>query len=332
MSYHSESEVLLEVKDLDVSFSLRQGELRAVNGISYSVRKGEILGLVGESGSGKSVEAYSILGLLTPPAKVNAGSAFFEGKDILTLTRRELESFRGAEISMIFQNPVSYLDPLFTMEKQLIETVRAHDRTASRSAARAQSIDMLRGVSIRDPERIMKQYPFELSGGMLQRVMIAIALLCKPKLLIADEPTTALDVTIQSQIVQLLKDLQRKSGMAMVYITHNFGIIAELCDRVSVMCGGYIIERGATDDIFYRAAHPYTQMLHKTIPRMEAKIKEPFLPIEGAPIDPFDLPKGCIFSPRCTSCMDICRQSVPPETEIDGGHSVCCWQSAGVGT
>ena len=322
---HDDSDILLQVKDLDISFLTRRGELRAVKGISYTIKKGETMGLVGESGSGKSVEAYSILSLLKPPAKVNAGSVSFEGREILNLSKKELENFRGSEISMIFQNPVSYLDPVFTVGSQMVETVRAHDKAVSKTQAEKRSIDLLGEVRIRNPEQVMRQYPFELSGGMCQRVMIAIALLCDPKLLIADEPTTALDVTTQSQVTQILSGLQKQRGMAILYITHNFGIVAELCERVSVMCGGYILEQGATHDIFYRAAHPYTQMLHKTIPRMDASNKEPFVTIEGNPLDPFSPPEGCVFHPRCTSCMDICRQKIPPQTVIANDHSASCW-------
>ena len=326
---YNESDVLLEVKDLDISFYLRKGELRAVNGINYTVKKGEIMGLVGESGSGKSVEAYSLLGLLKPPAKINAGNAFFEGRDVFTMTKKELESFRGSEASMIFQNPMSHLDPVFKIGQQMIETIRAHDKNIPKSLAKQQSIDMLREVRIRNPEQVMRQYPFELSGGMRQRILIAIALLCNPKLLIADEPTTALDVTIQSQIVQILKGLQKKSGMAMIYITHNFGIVAELCDKVSVMCGGYVLEQGMTDEIFYNAAHPYTQLMLKTIPHMDATSKEPFLLIEGPPLDPMNLPSGCVFHPRCPSCMDICRQSFPPTSILSMDHRANCWLLSG---
>ena len=226
---------------------------------------------------------------------------------------------------MIFQDPLSYLDPVFTIEKQMVETIRAHDKAASKAEARATSIDMLREVKIRDPERIMKQYPFELSGGMRQRILIAIALLCKPKLLIADEPTTALDVTIQAQIIQILKGLQKQSGMSMLYITHNFGIVAELCDNVSVMYGGYIMEQGSTDDIFLNTAHPYTKMLLKTVLNMDTSVKEPLTPIEGTPIDQVFMPEGCVFHPRCTSCMDICRRSIPQLTLVEPGHTARCW-------
>ena len=318
-------ELLLEVKNLNVSFFTGQGELHAVNGISYSVMKGEIMGLVGESGSGKSVEAYTIMGLLPISARINAGSIHFEGRDLLAFTKKEMEAFRGKEISMIFQNPMSYLDPVFTVERQIVETICAHDKTITKSSARALCIEMLQKVSIRDPIKVMKQYPFELSGGMCQRVMIAIALICKPKLLIADEPTTSLDVMIQAQIIQILKELQKQNNMAMIYITHNFGIVAEVCDRVSVIYGGYILERGVTEDIFYSAVHPYTKVLLNAIPYTDAKNEEPFSPSDKTPITPLHLPDGCVYHPNCSYCMDICRTSFPPVTAINANHSACCW-------
>ncbi|MDR2665765.1 MAG: ABC transporter ATP-binding protein [Oscillospiraceae bacterium] len=319
------SEILLDVMGLDVSFQTRRGDVRAVNGISYCVRRGEAHGLVGESGGGKSVGVHAIMGLLGTSSRVNAGSALFEGRDILRLKKGELASLRGREISMIFQNPSSYLDPVFTIGSQMIETIRAHDRSISKGAARSLSEDMLWEVGIRDPERRMRQYPFELSGGMSQRVMIAIALLCKPKLLIADEPTTALDVTTQAQIIRLLKNLQSRSGMAMLYITHNFGIVAELCDRVSVICGGYIVEQGSTDDIFYGAAHPYTQALLKLIPRIDSPKNEPAPSIGGPPVDSVSLPKGCVFRKRCPFRMDICSRDFPPRINLAPYHSANCW-------
>ena len=325
MNNNNESEILLEVKDLFISFQTRRGDLKAVNGISYTVKRGEIMGLVGESGSGKSVEAYSIMGLLKPPARIDGGDVFFEGRNVFGMKEKELESFRGAEISMIFQDPLSYLDPVFSIEKQMVETIRAHDKSVSKQAARTISIDMLRSVKIRNPERVMKQYPFELSGGMRQRILIAIALLCKPKLLIADEPTTALDVTIQAQIIQILKGLQKQSGMAMIYITHNFGIIAELCDKVSVMYGGYILEQGTTDEIFYNPSHPYTRMLLKTVQNLDDSIKSAMDSKESTPIDQVNMPEGCVFHPRCSSCMDICKKRIPPSTVLEAEHIASCW-------
>jgi oligopeptide transport system ATP-binding protein len=317
--------MLLDVRALDVSFRTPTGQLRAVNGISYTVREGEVMGLVGESGSGKTVGAYSILGLLKAPATINSGSALFKGRDILTLSKKEAAMFRGKEISMIFQNPMTSLDPVFTIGYQMIETVLAHDIAVSKAAARAASIVMLREVSIRDPEQLMRQYPYELSGGMRQRVMIAMALLCKPKLLIADEPTTALDVTIQATIIQILKKLQKQHNMAMLYITHNFGIVAEICDRVSVMCGGYILEQGSTEDILYNAAHPYTQLLLRMVPRMDTPASAPLACIEGPPADPMELPAGCVFQTRCPSRMEVCRHKFPPEISLAPGHTACCW-------
>lgn len=325
MANNALSEILLDVRELDISFCTPAGELHAVNGISYTVREGEVMGLVGESGSGKTVGAYSILGLLKAPAKINGGSAFFKGRDILTLSGKEAAMLRGKEISMIFQNPMTSLDPVFTIGNQMIETIRAHDKSVSKADARAASIDMLREVSIRDPGQLMRQYPYELSGGMRQRVMIAIALLCKPKLLIADEPTTALDVTIQATIIQILKKLQKQHNMAMLYITHNFGIVAEICDRVSVMCGGYILEQGSTDDIFYSAAHPYTQLLLRMVPRMDTPTSDPLVYIEGPAADPTQLPDGCVFQTRCPSCMEVCRGKFPPSVTLAPGHTACCW-------
>ena len=325
MDNNAKSEILLEVKELDVSFHTPSGEVHAVNKISYSVREGEVMGLIGESGSGKTVEAYSILGLIKPPAKINSGSIIFNGRDITSLSKKESVMLRGQDISMIFQNPMSSLDPVFTIGKQMIETILAHDKTVSKADARATSIEMLREVSIRDPERIMRQYPFELSGGMRQRVMIAIALLCKPKLLIADEPTTALDVTIQATIIQILKKLQKQHNMSMLYITHNFGIVAEICDRVSVMCGGYILEQGTTEDIFFSAAHPYTKLLLRMIPRMDTPTSEPLVYIEGPQADPVDLPEGCVFQGRCPSCMEKCKREAPPLTTLAPGHTASCW-------
>ena len=325
MNRDDDRDVLLDVTDLAISFRMRGGVLRAVNGINYTVRKGEVVGLVGESGSGKSVEAFSLLGLLKPPAGIDRGKALFEGRDLLTMSQKERETVRGREIGMIFQHPASCLDPVFRIGRQMAETVRAHDKTISESSARKQSIEMLKEVRMREPERVMSQYPFALSGGMLQRVMIAIALLPGPKLLIADEPTTALDVTLQAQVIQLLKELQRSRDMAMLYITHNFGIIAELCDRVSVMCGGYIVEQGTTDDIFYRAAHPYTRRLLASIPRLEMPPREPFAAVGGLPADSTAAPQGCVFSPRCPSCTDLCRSEIPPAIALGPEHRVSCW-------
>ena len=325
MQHVNELEPVLEVRDLEVSFPMLYGEVKAVNGISYTVSRGEVMGIVGESGSGKSVEAYSIMGLLKAPGKVNGGSALLEGRDLLKMSQKKMQSIRGHEIGMIFQNPMSCLDPVFTIGRQMTETLLCHNKSMQISRAEELSQEMLKSVGINDAKRLMGRYPFELSGGMRQRVMIAIALLCNPKLLIADEPTTALDVTIQAQIVQLLKKIQKQTGMSMVYITHNLGIIAELCDKVAVMYGGRILEYGTVDDIFYRPAHPYTKALLNSIPRIDAEASEPLASIKGSPVNPANLPVGCAFHPRCSQCKDMCSIGVPPVTQLSSGHSACCW-------
>ena len=320
-------DALLEVKDLHISFETAKGLLHAVNGVSYYVKKGETLGIVGESGSGKSVSAYSILGLLKPPAKIDGGDVLFEGKSVLSMGDKELLALRGREASMIFQNPIACLDPVCTIGSQLTETVLAHDGAVSKAAARSRSIQMLSSVGIHSPELVLRQYPFELSGGMCQRVMIAIALLSGPKLLIADEPATALDVTVQSQLTRLLLRLQKQNGMAMIYITHDFGILAELCDRVLVMYGGRVMEQGNAGAVYYRPAHPYTRALLRALPRVDTQVKEPLTAIEGAAADPLDLPSGCVFHPRCAQCRDICREAIPTQVDVGPGHTTACWQA-----
>lgn len=315
---------LLEVKDLRVSFFTHAGEVKAVNGISYELAHGEIMGIVGESGSGKSVEAHTIMGLLHDPARVVGGSITFEGRDVLAFTKREKKAFRGAETSMIFQNPMTCLNPVYTVGAQLVEALRVHRRIFRREAL-ARVREILELVGITDAERRMGQYPHELSGGMRQRVMIAIGMICSPKLLIADEPTTALDVTIQTQILELMKDIQRKTGMAIIFITHNLGVVAELCDRVAVMYAGHLVEQGIVDDIFYAAAHPYTKGLLRSMPRVDAEKYERLVPIEGTPVDLLDPPPGCPFSPRCGQCMRVCREEAPPEIAVGEGHSAACW-------
>lgn len=319
------NEKLLEVKNLSVCFPTSRGTVHAVNGISYDVCRGEVMGIVGESGSGKSASAYAMMQLLQSPGKVTDGQVLFEGKDILSLKHHELENFRGSQIGMIFQNPMQNLDPAFTIGYQLIETLQAHKKISRKDAFR-ESVQMLSAVGIHDPETMMKRYRHELSGGMQQRVMIAIALLCRPKLLIADEVTTALDVTIQDQIVQLLKKLKADNGMSIIFITHNFGLVADICDRVTVMYGGNVMEQGTVDDVFYRAAHPYTKGLIGAIPKVDINRSERLTPIEGTPIDPFHPPKGCVFHPRCAFCTEKCREEVPPLTAVGEGHIAACWQ------
>lgn len=324
MSEAMDNKKLLEVKDLKVSFFTPVGEVKAVGGISYELNHGEVMGIVGESGSGKSVEAYSIMGLLQSPGKVVGGSIIFDGEDVLAKDAKEMQAFRGNSVSMIFQNPMTCLNPVYTIGNQLIEAVRCHKRITKKEAG-AKAIEMLKLVGINNPERRMNQYPHELSGGMRQRVMIAMGLICDPKMLIADEPTTALDVTIQAQIIELMKDIQRKTRMSIIFITHNLGVVAEICDRVSVMYAGKIVEQGDVEDIFYRPRHPYTLGLLRSMPRVDAEEYERLIPIEGTPVDMLNPPSGCPFGPRCEHCMKICLRMEPPRINLGNGHTSSCW-------
>ena len=316
---------LLEVKDLHVSFFTPAGEVKAVGGISYTLDYDEVMGIVGESGSGKSQEAYSIMGLLQSPGKVVGGSITFEGEDVLAKSKEEMAKFRGSKAAMIFQNPMTSLNPVYTVGNQLIEALRAHDKSISKEEAAKRAMEMLELVGINNVEKRMKQYPHEFSGGMRQRVMIAMGLICHPKLLIADEPTTALDVTIQAQILELMKNLQKKTHMGIIFITHNLGVVAEICDKVSVMYAGKIVEQGPVNDIFYQPSHPYTLGLLRSMPRVDAEGHERLIPIEGTPVDMLNPPEGCPFAPRCESCMKICLQKMPPYVEIGEGHRSACW-------
>lgn len=316
---------LLEVDNLQVSFFTPAGQVRAVNGISYTVERGGVMGIVGESGSGKSVEAYSILGLLPPTGRVIGGSVTFEGRDVLSLSEEERTRFRGGEVAMIFQNPMTCLNPVYTVGSQLMEALRAHQRTVRREEAQARAVEMLELVGISHPQKRMKQYPHQLSGGQRQRVMIAMALICRPKLLIADEPTTALDVTIQAQILDLMKEIQGKTGMGILFITHNLGVVAEMCDRVSVMYAGRIVEQGGVEDIFYRPGHPYTLGLLRSIPRVDVGTRERLIPIPGTPVDMLEPPPGCPFAPRCEGCMQVCLEKAPPDVVLGEGHRAACW-------
>ena len=315
---------LLEIEDLSVSFESARGAVCAVNGISYHVNRGETLGIVGESGSGKSVSAYAAMRLLKKNSPRVSGQIHFDGRDVLAMSERELQRFRGEEIGMIFQDPMQCLDPVFTIGDQLTETLRAHKNIRKKEAWQ-ESVQVLESVGIRDGESMMRRYQHELSGGMKQRVMIALALLCSPKLLIADEPTTALDVTIQDQIVGLLKKLCREKNMSMVFITHNFGIVADICDRVCVMYGGCIMEQGSVEQLFYESAHPYTKGLLKAIPKADVTNKERLVPIEGMPNDPFAKKDGCAFFERCPHARTVCGEKRPPFTEIAPGHEAACW-------
>ena len=320
-----ENRKLLEVKDLKVSFFTPAGEVKAVDGISYSLGYNEVMGIVGESGSGKSGEAYSIIGLLQSPGRVTGGSILFEGENVLEYDAEKMRQFRGNKASMIFQNPMTCLNPVYTIGDQLMEALTCHDKTISKTQARARAIQMLELVGINNAVKRVDQYPHEFSGGMRQRAMIAMALICEPKLLIADEPTTALDVTIQAQILELMKDLQKKENTSIIFITHNLGVVAEICDRVSVMYAGRIVEQGLVQDIFYRPQHPYTKGLIASTPRLDEEDQERLVPIEGTPIDLLNPPSGCNFGPRCKNCMKICLREKPPYAQVGEGHISACW-------
>ena len=320
------SGTLLEVKSLKVSFFTPVGEVKAVNGVSYSLGYNEVMGIVGESGSGKSVEAYAIMGLLQSPGRVAGGSVLFEGEDVLQFDAKRMMDLRGNKISMIFQNPMTCLNPVYTIGDQLVEALTCHNKEVTQADAKKRAIDMLELVGINNADKRFQQYPHEFSGGMRQRAMIAMALICNPKLLIADEPTTALDVTIQAQIIELMKDLQKKTDMSIVFITHNLGVVAEICDKVTVMYAGHVLEQGAVNDIFYNPQHPYTRGLLNSMPRLDQQGHARMIPIEGTPVDLLDPPKGCSFGPRCASCMKICLRNEPPLLEVgENGHISACW-------
>ena len=315
---------LLEVRNLCTSFMTESGEVKAVNDVSFSLDAGKVLGIVGESGSGKSVTAYSILQILTHPGKIKSGSIKVKGTELVGCDDQTICSIRGNVISMIFQDPMTCLNPVYTIGNQLAEGILLHTkRTKEQAYARAK--EMLELVGINEPEKRLKQYPYELSGGMRQRVMIAMALACEPDILIADEPTTALDVTIQAQILELMKDLQKKMGMAIILITHDLGVVAGMCDEIDVMYAGRIVERGTVNDIFYSPKHEYTKGLLRSIPSIADDEKQRLVPITGTPVDMLSLPDGCAFSPRCGSAMKICLDKQPPEIVFPGGHAASCW-------
>ncbi|MEA4899760.1 MAG: ABC transporter ATP-binding protein [Eubacteriales bacterium] len=318
---------LLKITDLHVSFMTPAGEVKAVNGVSYTIKQGKVLGIVGESGSGKSVSVNALMGLVPEPGRVTGGSITFDGRDVLAMNKKQLRGIRGKEIGMVFQDPMTSLNPVFTIGNQLMETLKLHTRM-TKDEAHKRSVESLALVGIPNPERRMNQYPHEFSGGMRQRAMIAMTLLCQPKLLIADEPTTALDVTIQAQILELMKNLKRKINSSIILITHDLGIVSDLCDEVIVMYAGRIAERGSIDDIFYRASHPYTIGLLKCLPRLDSDRREPLVPIEGTPVDLIALPKGCAFAPRCVHCMKLCLAHQPPLMDVGEGHESACWLHA----
>lgn len=315
---------LLEVNNLQTVFPIEAGTVKAVNGITFNLDKGKVLGIVGESGSGKSVTAYSIMQILTNPGKIVGGSIKYEGKELIGASEEELRKLRGNKISIIFQDPMTSLTPTLTVGNQLMETILLHTNR-DKDQAKARAIEMLDLVGINEPEKRFKQYPFELSGGMRQRVMIAMALACEPDILIADEPTTALDVTIQAQILDLMLDLQKKMGMAIIMITHDMGVIAQICDEVIVMYGGKVCERGTTDAIFYDPKHEYTKGLMRSIPNIEDDEGNALIPIGGTPIDVLNIPDGCAFGPRCQKCMKVCLKKQPKEYWVGKDHLSSCW-------
>lgn len=318
------SDYLVEIKDERLSFFTPAGEVKALNGVSFHLNEGEILGIVGESGSGKSVTSYSLMGLTAYPGKLVGGDLYFNGHHINEMSEKDFQKMRGNEVSLIFQDPMTSLNPVYTIGNQIMEVITLHtNKTKAEAHERAK--ELLTLVGINEPEKRLKQYPHELSGGMRQRVMIAIALACEPKLLIADEPTTALDVTIQAQILELMMELKEKLGMAIIMITHDLGIVAATCEKIAVMYAGHIVEYGTTDDIFYRPKHEYTKGLIRSIPRMDAEDHERLIPIEGTPVDMLNPPKGCPFASRCDSCMKICLRQMPPVTHFDDIHYTQCW-------
>lgn len=315
---------LLSVKDLRTSFFTSAGEVKAVNGVSFDLEPGKVLGIVGESGSGKSVTAYSILQILTDPGKIVGGSIKLRDQELVGAGKEAMQEIRGNQISIIFQDPMTSLNPVFTIGNQLMEAIMLHtDR--NKEQARERAIEMLQLVGVNEPEKRIKQYPYEFSGGMRQRVMIAMALACEPDILIADEPTTALDVTIQAQILDLMKELQEKLEMAIILITHDLGVVADMCDEIIVMYAGGVCERGSSDDIFYNPKHEYTKGLLKSIPN--AQSKERLQPIGGNPVDLLNMPDGCAFTPRCDNAMKICLRQNPGEIRISETHASSCWMN-----
>jgi oligopeptide/dipeptide ABC transporter ATP-binding protein len=316
---------LLEIDDLRVEFRSAHGVVKAVDGISYAVAAGETVALVGESGCGKSVSALAVLGLVPHPGRVAGGRVRFAGRDLLDLGEDKLVEVRGREIAMVFQEPMTSLNPVLSIGVQLTEGMRRH-LGLSRTAARARAVELLGRVGIADPERRLRQYPHHFSGGMRQRVMIAVALGCEPKVIIADEPTTALDVTIQAQILELMKDLSRSLGVALVIITHNLGVVARYADRVNVMYAGRIVETGTAEQIFTRPSHPYTIGLMASVPRLDLERKVRLVPIEGQPPDLGRLDQACSYRPRCRFAIARCAESFPPLEVLERGHRAACFR------
>ena len=314
---------LLEVRDLHTAFTTPAGTVNAVNGVSFNLERGKVLGIVGESGSGKSVTAYSIMQILEKNGKIVSGSIKVDGQELVGAGEKVMKTVRGNKISIIFQDPMTSLNPTYTIGHQLMEAIMLHT-PRNKKQAWDRAVEMLRLVNVNEPEKRMKQYPFEFSGGMRQRVMIAMALACEPDILIADEPTTALDVTIQAQILELMQSLQKELGMAIIMITHDLGVVAQMCDEVIVMYAGSICEQGTADEIFYNPCHEYTKGLMRSIPTVNNDDEE-LQPISGTPIDLLNMPAGCPFAPRCDAAMKICLREKCPRMEINGDHAAACW-------
>lgn len=320
-----EKKYILEVDNLHTSFFTDAGEVCAVNGVSFALEPGKTLGIVGESGSGKSVTAYSIMQILAETGKITGGAVRYKGEDITKWNKKQMQKFRGEKCSIIFQDPMTSLNPVYTVGNQLEEAILLHT-DKNKKEAKERAIEMLTLVGVNEPESRVKQYPHELSGGMRQRVMIAMALACEPDILIADEPTTALDVTIQAQILELMQELQQKLGMAIIMVTHDLGVIASMCDEIMVMYGGRVCERGTADDIFYSPAHEYTKGLLRSIPKAD-NMNDKLVPIGGTPINLLNMPKGCAFCPRCDAAMKICLAEKPDELKISDTHKASCWMN-----
>ena len=318
-------EVILSVRGLQTWFNTDDGIVKAVDGISFDLHKGETLGIVGESGSGKSVTNLSVMRLIpSPPGKIVGGDVVLNGRSVLTMSRHELQEMRGCMVSMIFQDPMTSLNPFLRVSTQLVETIRLHQKLGKREAL-AKAVDLLRLVGIPNPEKRVHAYPHQFSGGMRQRVMIAMALSCNPGILIADEPTTALDVTIQAQILDLIKGLTARLGTAVILITHDLGVVSGMCDMIIVMYAGRVVERAPTDLLFAAPRHPYTQGLIRSVPRLDKASRDKLYSIPGTPPSLIDIPECCPFHPRCPSAMDVCRTRYPTERDLGNGHAVSCW-------